>query len=203
MDPHTSVSRLETFCDGVFAIAITLLIIDIRTPPHEAVGQGGLAAALLHEWPSYAAYLLSFAVIGIMWANHHNIFRYIARANHVFLMLNVLLMLCTAFLPYPTAVLAAYLPVPSERTTAALFYGATLTATAVVYNVVWRYAAHGRRLLKAEADQRLVDAVTREYSFGPVTYAVATALALLSVAASLAVHAALALLYVVPTKARP
>src|SRR5580693_5887341 len=83
------VERLEAFSDGVFSIAITLLVLEIHVPPMDAAGSGGLWRALAEQWPSYAAYALSFAIIGIMWANHHNIFRYIARTNHAFLMWNL------------------------------------------------------------------------------------------------------------------
>ena len=194
------VARVEAFSDGVFAIAITLLILEIRVHP---VAPGGLWHALGGLWSSYAAYLLSFAVIGIMWANHHNIFRYIGSVNHLFVMLNVALLFWVAFLPFPTAVLAQYLPLPADRTAATAFYGGTLTATAIVYNALWRYAVSGRRLLRRDTDQRLVDGVTREYNFGPVFYLVATLVAFVSVWVSLAIHAGLALLYVLPTKSRP
>ena len=121
--------RLGAFCDGVFAIAITLLILEIGVPAADAVAREGLWHELAGRWPSYGAYALSFVIIGIMWANHHNIFRYIGRSNHVFVMLNIALLMGTAFLPYPTAVLAAYLPVPGARTAATVLYaGATLIA---------------------------------------------------------------------------
>jgi TMEM175 potassium channel family protein len=195
------VARVEAFSDGVFAIAITLLILEIRVPAD--IPAGGLWAALTGLWSSYAAYALSFLIIGIMWANHHNIFRYIGRANHAFVMLNVALMFWVAFLPFPTAVLARYLPLAGDRTAATVLYGGTLTLTALCYNVLWRYAATRRRLLLPEADQHLVDGVTREYRFGPLFYLVATLVAFVSVWASLAIHAGLAGLYVLPTKSRP
>jgi uncharacterized membrane protein len=196
-------ARVEAFSDGVFAIAITLLILEIRVPPQEVARATGLWHALGQQWSSYGAYVLSFAIIGIMWANHHNIFRYIARVNHLFVMLNIALLLCVAFLPFPTAVLAAYLPSPGERTAATAFYGGVLTVTGVFFNVLFRYAAAGRRLLRRDADQQLVNAVTREYAVGPVLYAIATLLALLNVWVSLALHALLALIYVVPSRSRP
>src|SRR5712664_2561523 len=133
------VGRIEAFSDGVFAIAITLLILEIRVPT--ALGPGGLWPALAAQWSSYAAYVLSFLVIGIMWANHHNIFRYIGRANHLLVMLNLALMFWVAVLPFPTAVLATYLRQPEHRTAATVLYGATLTFTALCYNLLWRHAA--------------------------------------------------------------
>ena len=203
MSSDHGVGRIEAFSDGVYAIAITLLILEIRVPEAEAIRATGLWAALSAQWPSYGAFLLSFAVIGIMWANHHNIFRYIGKTNHLFLMLNLGLLLCTAFLPYPTAVLARFLRIPAERTAATVFYGATLTVTAIFYNGLWRYAATGRWLLRADADQRHVDGVTREFRFGPALYLVATLVAFVNVWASLAIHAGLAALYVLPTPSRP
>jgi uncharacterized membrane protein len=96
-DPTTA--RLETFSDGVIAIAITLLILEIKVP-HPALGQS-LADALAHEWPSYAAYVVSFLTIGIIWVNHHHMFTLIGRANHTFLMLNVVFLMFIAAIPFP------------------------------------------------------------------------------------------------------
>src|SRR5262245_29381129 len=101
MDDARNLARVEAFCDGVYAIAITLLILEIRVPPRDAMVPGGLWHALGGQWASYGAYVLSFVIIGIMWANHRNIFRYIARADHLFVMLHLRLALCTALLPYP------------------------------------------------------------------------------------------------------
>src|SRR5258708_28411786 len=106
--------------------------------------------------------------MGLMWGNPHNIFRYIGGSNHVLVMLNIWLLMGAAFLPYPTAVLATYLRVPDARTAATVFYGATLTFTAIAFNAVWRYAASGRRLLRPHADPRVVAWVSREYPFGPL-----------------------------------
>src|SRR5512143_3213463 len=109
-------ARLETFADGVFAIAITLLVLDIRLPPDDAIRElGGLRAALWHAWPSYLGYLTSFIVIGIMWANHHNLMKLIDRVDHGFITFNLLLLMCVAFLPFPTAVMAEHLMDPDDR----------------------------------------------------------------------------------------
>src|SRR5262245_22390870 len=150
------VARIEAFSDGVFAIAITLLILEIKLPELEQIHEQGLWRVLAGQWSSYVAFALSFAVIGIMWANHHNIFRFIGRANHPFVVLNLALLFGVSFLPFPTAVLAECLPLEHEREAAAVFYGATLTVTAIVYNLLWHYAASGRRLLKASADSSIV-----------------------------------------------
>lgn len=200
----TGTARIETFADGIFAIAITLLILEIRVPTVDEISTaGGLVPALLTRWPSYIGYLFSFVIIGIMWAHHHNIFRYIGRSNHTFIMLNIALLLCVSFLPFPTAVLAANLGSVNERSLAAVFYSGALTVTAALYNGLWRYAAYRRRLLRPEADPELVEAISREFIIGPILYAAATGIAFLSAGVSLAIHALLAFLYMLPTRARP
>src|SRR5262245_4784987 len=126
--------RLEAFADAVFAIAITLLIIEIRLPPRDAVAAGGgLAAALLDLWPSYVGYLTSFIVIGIMWANHHNLMKLIDRIDHGFITFTLLLLMCVAFLPFPTAVMAEHLTDEHERSVAVAFYCGAFTVTAIFY----------------------------------------------------------------------
>src|SRR5918996_2734036 len=143
-------ARLETFADGVMAIAITLLILEIDVPH---VGEDrSLATALADQWPSYAAYTVSFIIIGIMWVNHHHMFNLIRVSNHTFLVLNVLFLMTVAALPWPTALLAEYIRDADERTVATLVYGGNMVAIAIMFNVVWRYAAQGHRLLVAEAD---------------------------------------------------
>jgi len=118
--PHTSdTARVEAFSDGVFAIAITLLVLEIRVPPVDTTAHGHtLLLALGRLWPSYLGYALSFVTIGIMWANHHSIFRYIRRADRYFVLINVMFLMCISFLPFPTALLAEYLPEPDGRTLA-------------------------------------------------------------------------------------
>ena len=142
--------RLEAFADAVFAIAITLLIIEIRLPPHdELVVGGGLGALSLHLWPSYLGYLISFIVIGIMWANHHNLMKLVDRVDHGFITFTLLLLMCVAFLPFPTAVMAEHLTDPQERSIAVAFYCGAFTVTAAFYFLLWWHAARGRRLHRA------------------------------------------------------
>ncbi len=200
------IARIEAFSDGVFAIAITLLILEIHLP-HEPGSAGGRAAplwvSLLGLWPSYVAYILSFIIVGIMWANHRNMFRYIGRADHLFVMLNLGLLLFVSFVPFPTAVLADHLGDPENRVAAAAFYSASFVPTSVLFNALWRYAASGRRLLRADADRELCEYTSREYLFGAVFYVVATALAFLSPWLSLSLLGLIALAFVIPHRARP
>ena len=125
-----STSRLETFSDGVFAIAATLLILNVHaTGAH-------LGQALGQAWPSYAAYAVSFITIGIMWANHHGVFSQIDKVDRTFLMINIFFLMAVAFVPFPTVLVAEHLR-QSDLQDAALAYGFTLTVTAVLYSGLW------------------------------------------------------------------
>ena len=189
--------RLEAFSDGVFAIAVTLLVLDLKVP---AVGGGGLAAALLAQWPAYLAYLISFLTILIMWINHHLLFRQIARTDHTFLLLNGLLLLAITVVPFPTAVLAEFIRGPDARS-AALLYSGTYVAIAVAFNLLWRHASREGRLLDGKADLRVVRAISQGYRFGPLLYLAALLLAFVSVAASVALCALLAVFFALPPRA--
>ena len=184
-----STERVETFSDGVFAIAITLLILIIQPPRSGA----HLGHELLRLWPSYLAYAISFLTIGIMWVNHHTIFQHFERVDRPLLFLNIALLLLIAFVPFPTRVVAEFVRSDADRRAAALLYGTTLTITAVFFFAVWWYGS--RRLLRADADRREVSGITRSYLPGAPTYALATALAFVNATVSLIVFAAIAIFY--------
>jgi uncharacterized membrane protein len=199
-DDTTETTRLEAFSDGVFAIAITLLILEIRVPEPEALhaSGGGLTRALAALWPSYIGYVLSFVTIGIMWANHHSMFQYIRRSDRGFLLCNLFFLLCISFLPFPTAVLARYLVSPEQRVAAMAFYSAVLVVIALAFNLVWWYAVRDGRLLATGTDHEGVRTISRRYHFGPLMYLLTFALAFVSVTACLSLHGALAILYCLP-----
>ena len=189
-----SPGRLETFADGVLAIAATLLILNVDAQVTD--GADPLAERLLHIWPSYAGYVVSFITIGIIWINHHTLMAQIERVDRIFLVLNVGLLVCVAFIPFPTRLIAEHLRTHDARA-AALAYGITLTLTAVMFNAVWFYAMRGRRLLRDDLDQRVVRGITRSYLPGPWIYLAATLVALGSPTASVVLYAAIAAFYVV------
>ena len=196
-----STTRLEAFSDGVFAIAITLLVLEIRLPEAGIAAHGGLAAALGALWPSYAGYAISFVTIGIMWANHHEVVRLIARVDHGLMVCNLLLLMAISFTPFPTAVMAEHLPHPGwDRNVAVAFYCGSFTLTALFYNLLWHYAAAGRRLIQAHVSDARVRAITRAYAPGTFIYGLATAAAFVSVPAALAMVAGLALFYILPRR---
>jgi uncharacterized membrane protein len=182
-----STARLETFADGVFAIAATLLIIEIHLPGDD-VGQG-----LLDLWPSYFAYALSFLSIGIMWVNHHAVLSFIREADRAFLFINLFLLMAIAFVPFPTALYAEHLGHEGARE-AALAYGGTFIVIALFFQLFWQYAR--RRLLRPDADRREISGINRSYLPGVPLYVGATLLALVSPGAALAAFAVIALVYV-------
>jgi uncharacterized membrane protein len=182
-------ARLETFSDGVFAIAATLLVLELRLDGH-----GSVTHQLLHVWPSYAAYAISFLTIGIMWINHHTLFSQIGKVNRTFLALNVLFLMVIAFIPFPTDVLASHLH--HDARAAAFFYGLTNLGMAVGFSAVWFYAALGRRLIAPEADQRTISGISRSFLPGIPLYTVATLSSLASAWLAVGLYAALAAFYV-------
>ncbi|TML35705.1 MAG: DUF1211 domain-containing protein [Actinobacteria bacterium] len=190
-----STRRLEAFADGVFAIAATLLILNVDAQVGE--GSGAIGHRLLAIWPSYIAYAVSFVTIGIIWSNHHTVMGQLGRVNRVFLLQNVFLLMCVAFLPFPTRLVAEHLRDRHDLQPAALAYGATMTVMAVCYIALWIYAAGGRRLLREDSDPRTVSGITRSYLPGAPLYLTATLVALASPLASVALYGAIALFYVI------
>ena len=185
-------ARLEAFSDGVFAIAITLLILNIQVPP---LDEGTLVEAILRQWPAFLAYGVAFLTILIMWVNHHAIFRHIHRINRAFLVLNGLLLMVVTFVNYPTALLTRYLTAEQGPTVAAVFLSGTFLAVSILFNVLWRYATYKGRLLGPNPNRAAVRAISRQYVFGPLLYTAALALAFFSAPASLILNGLLALYF--------
>ena len=162
--------RVEAFSDGVFAIAITLLVLEIKVPklPH-TVSSEALASALLDLWPSYLAFLLSFFAILIMWINHHGLFNLVRRVNHSFLYANGFLLLLVSFVPFPTSVLAEYLDGRALNTAAAFYCGTFIFISIgfIAFSLVsiptpslhWESCQHCQRVMsarvRASSGQRL------------------------------------------------
>jgi uncharacterized membrane protein len=184
-------TRLETFSDGILAIAATLLILDVR-----AEGSP-LGHELVHIWPKYAAYALSFTVIGIIWVNHHTVIGQLGQVDRRFLFINVFFLMVVAFLPFPTQLVADTLKGGgADARDAALAYGVTCTLMAVAFNVMWFYAIREGRLLRPDADPKTVANITRSFRPGVPIYAASTLVALASPAASIALFGGLAIFYV-------
>jgi uncharacterized membrane protein len=193
---HEDTQRLEAFSDGVFAIAITLLIIEIGVP-HVDTGES-FGRALIRLWPSYAGYIVSFLTIGVMWINHHHIFKDIIRVDHTLLVLNLLLLMGVAFVPFPTAVVADSLREKEHQVSSVIAYGTTFVVIAVFFDALWLYASSGMRLIDSHVSEARVRSRTRRYIGGPLYYAVTIPLAFLSPWISLAIFAGLAVFWLLP-----
>ncbi|MDP9221658.1 MAG: TMEM175 family protein, partial [Actinomycetota bacterium] len=190
------------FSDGVFAIAITLLVLELKVP--DRGGGGALWRSLVEEWPSFAAYLTSFFVIGIMWVNHHAMFRQFVRADRVLLFLNLLLLLWTALLPFPTSLLARYLDAGgSDSHVAAALYSANLLLAAIAFSAIWGYAVRGGRLLAAPLEAWVERRALVRFGAGTLVYAATVGLAFLSAPLTLGVQFLVAVYYCFDQVATP
>ena len=185
--------RVEAFSDGVFAVAITLLVLDLK------VQSGGpLLQALAAEWPLFVAYLISFAFILIMWVNHHWMFQHIVRIDSAFMLLNGLLLLGVTLVPFPTSLVAQYILTDDQRTATALYSG-WFFLIAIFFNLMWRYASRNGRLLSAhDRDAGLAQLISARYRWGPISYFTAVVLSVVWPPAGLALNFGLAVFYAWP-----
>ena len=192
-----SKTRLESFSDGVIAVAITLLVLGITVPTPSA--HHGLTHELLRQWPAYAAYALSFATIGIIWINHHAVVGRLDRTDHVILLLNLLLLLCIGLVPFATSLMATYLRNGRGESVAATVYAGTFLVVTVVFVALnWHILFRKVHMLGVElahAERRKI--VSRGLT-GIVPYAAATGVAAVSPYATLAICAAIAVFYASP-----
>jgi uncharacterized membrane protein len=166
-------SRVEAFSDGVFAIALTLLILGIKVPDlNNLPTNENLTVALIKLWPSYFAFILSFLAVLIMWINHHGFFKQLKKINSVFLFANGFLLLMVTFINFPTAVLAKFVNTPAFNIASALYCG-TMVLISIAYNLLWFSAAYKRRLVKDEISDALIIYIRNAYWLGFFIYLVA------------------------------
>ncbi|MGH9076398.1 MAG: TMEM175 family protein [Acidimicrobiales bacterium] len=186
-----STSRLEAFSDGVFAIAITLLVLTIAQPgDYRRLGH-----SLAGQWPALAAYVVSFAVIGIMWLNHHTLVSHVRQVDRRLILYNLVLLMTIGFLPYPTGVFGEALARGQGTRTAAVFYSATMFVNACAWAGLWLHASGARRLLVPSFPEEQRRKVTVLFCLGVVVYAGSAGVALVNAGACLAFHGVLAVYY--------
>lgn len=163
-------SRVEAFSDGVFAIALTLLILGIKVPDLDnLVSNEKLYRSLINLWPSYFAFILSFAAVLIMWINHHGFFKYLRKIDSAFLFANGFLLLTVTFINFPTAVLARYFGTEAFNIASA-FYCGSMVLISVAYNLLWFSSAYNRKLVKDEITDALILKIRNAYWFGFFIY---------------------------------
>jgi uncharacterized membrane protein len=184
-----STGRLEAFSDGVFAVAITVLVFGLRP-----TGGGSLAHQLLHSWPQYFAYVVSFLTIGIMWMNHHTILAHVEQVNRPLLVLNLLLLLSVVAVPFPTALVAAHLQAPGGWA-AVVTYGLVMIAMSAGFTGLWVYVATHAAALGAALPPEALRASIPGFTLGGAAYLAGTLIAFVSPLAALIIFGALAVYY--------
>jgi len=187
-----STTRIETLVDGVFAVALTLLILDIHVPQVEP---GNLLAALYDQRMKVLAYALTFLILGVLWVGHHNQFYYIKRADRTMLWINILYLMCVAFVPFSADLLGTY----HQEKEALVVYGVNLIVCGLVLYLHWAYAVGRGRLVEGDIDPHLVAIVKRRILTPPVAYVLAIAMAFVNTWLSIAIYVITPLTYVFPT----
>lgn len=187
--------RILAFSDGVIAIAITLLVLELRVPAPSELNHG-LAHYLGSLWSSYASYVLSFAVIGIIWMNHHRVLDHVARVDRVLMILNLHLLLWIAVLPFPTALVGKFIRHGNDAKVAMAVYSAVMVMCAIAFQLLWRWITRDERLLHEHVDQPAARAAAGRFGVGLYIYLATIGLSFLSPVAALAVHFAIATYYV-------
>ena len=187
-----STSRTEAFSDGIFAIAATLLVLELKVPQVEP---GGLADALLESWPSYATYVVSFLTIGIIWVNHHAVLDRIREVNRPLLFMNLMFLMAVAAIPFPTGLLGDYLQAGHDERLAVAVYGGTMSLMGVTFGAIWAYAVLSDDLLHARVDRTRARRSLWIFAAGTPLYVLAIGASLLSATLALVIYALLALFY--------
>jgi uncharacterized membrane protein len=192
--------RLEAFSDGVFAIAVTLLVLDIAVPADPGP-EHNLLPAVAHLWPAYLAYVVSFATIGAVWLGHNAITDYLDQADTTFIRLNLLLLLFVAFLPFPTRLFADYIGKDRPERVAATIYGITLLLTLTLLWALWRYALR-ENLVRPDAADEEIQLLTQRLTPGLGGYLVLIIAGLFVPVIAVIGYLAIALFYILPIRRR-
>jgi TMEM175 potassium channel family protein len=185
-------TRLEAFSDGVFAVAITLLILEINVPEGEHLWHD-----LKEEWPSFASFFVSFWVIGIIWVNHHGLLDHLKRTDRPVLYLNLLVLMTVVFIPFSTALMADHLKSGADERVAALVYALAFLAMGIAFGLFWTYIVKHRRKLGVEIPDEEVRRMSVGFMIGNPLYAVSVVMAFISPAVVLVIVGGVAAYYMV------
>jgi len=181
--------RIETLVDGVFAIAMTLLVLELIPSSLN----GGLSRSLIGIWPKFYAYTMSFLVLGIFWALHHSMFHYIRRSDEILLWLNILFLMFVALVPFSTAILGQH---TTSRIAIAL-YGVNMMAVSLILGGIWWYATQRLRLVPRDIDPRLVRHRRVAFLVVPLGFALGIIFSFVSALLSLGLFSVMAAFYIV------
>lgn len=193
-----SLTRVEALSDGLFSIALTLLVLDIKVPHlADAENATALVRALLNQWPVYLSYAIAFLTLGSVWIAHHQMLKFVARTTRTLQVLNIVFLMFVTITPFTTSLLAEYLQQPNKLGIAAFVYGLGWVLQGVSQLVLWFYLRK-QHLLRHSLTAAKIASATRTYMTGTMFGAVATALALLVPIVSVVIYGLVALLYVLP-----
>jgi uncharacterized membrane protein len=185
-------NRLEAFSDGVFAVAITLLVLEISIPAGD-----NLWHQLKEEWPSFASFFVCFWVIGIIWVNHHGVIDHLKRADRGVLYLNLLVLMTVVFIPFSTELFAVHLKSGADEKVAAIVYSSSFLAMGVSFGLLWTYVTSHREALGVSLTDEEVRNTRRSFLIGNPIYALAFAMSFVSPAAVLPIVALVAFYYAI------
>lgn len=191
-------TRLDFFSDGVFAIAITLLVVEIHAPE----GDGALEGALIDLWPSFLGYVISFLLVGLIWANHHAMFLHIRSADRTLMFLNTVLLMTVAFIPFTAAVLSHAIAERHDLGVAVVTYGFNLTVGGAVFNVLWQYARRHPELLTPQTTPETARGMGRRFVVGPAIYGAGSVIGYWAPFVGLSLFAVLILFFWFPASPR-
>lgn len=190
-----SKSRIEALCDGVFAIAMTLMIFNIKVPERSnGTSPATLARDVVRLWPQFLIYAISFVMVGVYWVGHHNQYHFIRRTNRWLLWINIFFLMFVSLIPFSTALLGHY----PETQFSIVIYAANLIATGIVLYVHWWYATSRRRLVDADLDPELIRLASRRILMAPTILVIAIAVSFASTAISILLFAIIPVLYILP-----
>ncbi len=195
MKTFMNLNRFEAFSDGVFAIAMTLLVIEIKVPDLSQATASTAINALIHTAPHILSYVTSFLVIGVLWLNHHALFHLLKRVDRIALTINLVLLMCIAFIPFPTALIGEY----GKLQSVVMFYGLTLSLTGIVYNALWFYVVRQYLWSHPQADRHFVYQASLWSICYPILYLIASLLSCRNITLSTILYILIPLFYLFPS----
>jgi len=187
--------RIEALSDGIFAFAMTLLVLDVKLPHHPAVEAGQLAPTLLALWPKFFSYIMSFVVLGVFWVGHHGYAHFLKRTDRWLLWITLLFLMLIVCVPFSTDLLGDY---PTQKV-AVMIYGGNITALGLTLSLQWWYATHRHRLVGRDLEPEMVRKGTQRILGGAVVYSCAVLLALINPTISVILYAVIPIFYILPS----
>ncbi len=189
--------RIEAFSDGVFAIAITLLILSVAVPElsTQEILKGQLIPHLISLWPKFLSYIISFSVIGIFWVGHHIMFGYIKRSDRVLMWLNIILLMIISFIPFPAALMGEY----GKEQISIIIYGGTLVLAGLAFKLLWMYASYNHRLIDKNLDPSIIAIGSKAILVAPLVYGIAIGVSFINPLISILIYILVPLLYILPS----